>query len=322
MSSGSGRRTFAGILLIVTASTGIAVGCFDEPGSPSVDAVTGVTSISDSRLARPQVTAAEFHAGNRMDWVGQAHNAGIDSFRVELRMRERQPAGQICSRVHDFVTRQRVVANHLGSEGKAAAAERALRKLPRCADMMVVRPAFFEPTERPTSSFIRASAPSARFFDEQADVEALVAAITAAVDASSSANDLASTLSYILSDTIGLSQYGQDAVLGAASLALSSAEYWQTNAAPFAEETLEEYPCVIEHNCAVESIVPVPRGWWSDWLAGLWSATKVVGAADAVAGGSRVITTWFLGPVAWTEAAAEALSVSIVTAVVYIVLYY
>ena len=301
-------------------------GCLEaQPGggAPDVAILIGADAgrpdaVSSIPTAEQTITAEEFHGRNRMDWVGIAHNRGLDQMRAELRAPGRMEVSSICARaiehgIAEFVAdgpNQAARSRHARD-----VAARGIARSPLCRTLSRTGHAAIPGTVR----YLNASNGGATLgrFATLTSVEEYLDNIVAAVDNSTNANDLAGSLASITADLSGLDTAGVDAVLGAASLALSSAEYWSANAPSFAAEVEAEFPCVIQHNCVVESIVALPTfDWsWSEFKAGLWTATKVIGGADLVCGVQVIGETWLAGPIGWEAAGASAITCSVIAAV-------
>src|SRR5262245_1390665 len=71
--------------LLVLSS--LVAACSDAPATGTRSEMTSVTAppASERSAERPVVSAAAFHARNRMDWAGTMHNQAMDKLREEIR---------------------------------------------------------------------------------------------------------------------------------------------------------------------------------------------------------------------------------------------
>ena len=180
----------------------------------------GARSPADGEAARRL-----FHAGNRYDWVGVAHNRAIDDFRSALRRGE-IPHDQ-CNYFVDYLG----AAERLLPGGRASAADRALlRRFARrsleaghCAGRIVG-------AAGTVSGLAQAT-------DVSPETHAMLDQVASAASLASSSGELAVALVPIVEASAQLPGDESVVVQAAASVAQSSTEYWETNL----EATKQDY---------------------------------------------------------------------------------
>jgi hypothetical protein len=288
------------------------------PITPSPGAVeTGTRSRNDHAGTS---TAAEFHRANRMDWVGVAHNRGIDAFRAELRAHKYRSLPNLCEGVLELTLRERLRAP---DHQQASAGERrsildgVLPGVPGCRSLRTssapaASPLAATPVRLASYLPASASAPLMQSVSVQSSLDRIAYAVSVASDVSS----LAIRLDEISRAAAVLDRAGQDAVLGAASLALSSVEYWQANYDAFEAEVLAEYGCG-SLNCE-EPYSVLGSSARPQFAQGAWRAARTIGGYDISAGFATILKTWLAGPIGWEAAGDAAVVGSAVGAVHYI----
>jgi hypothetical protein len=326
------------LAFLVAASLGTAVGfaaaCTETTAAPGDTTARSQQPTPANRVASPDgesattpahrrlpVTAAEFHRNNRMDWVGAMHNHGLDVFRAELRAHKLRSMAQLCRDVVDLALRdslQHTEHRQMSAQQRRAVIVDGLSETPGCHDLAsraspamsttpgtaIVRLATFAPTGMSSMSA------------QDASVESLLGEMSYAVANASDPNALASRLDQITSSAAALDPVSQSAVLGAASLALSSVEYWNANYASFQSEIADEYGCSREVLCEEPYSVlgsASRRQFWS----GAWRAARSIGGYDLAAGSAVIMKTWLAGPIGWEAAGDAALIGSAIGAVGY-----
>jgi hypothetical protein len=219
-----GRASF---LFVIAGLAGI-VAC--QGSDRSKDATTPVSPADGARLnaavhqelARGQrVSAEEFVNKNPMGWVGRTHNRFLDEMFREL---QRTPFSDPCRVVERVLLNGRFVGEdsvHLSHADRSRLVGKAMQAT-RCGARLASNGATPE----------RVFAPSlARFTPlRKTTVDGYFAAISSAFDAAANASSLASSLSSITSAAAQeLSGDDLDAVNAAASVAVSSMDYWDSN---------------------------------------------------------------------------------------------
>lgn len=97
---------------------------------------------------------------------------------------------------------------------------------------------------------------------------------------------------------VSLSDTEAGAVVAVASIARSSADYWDANLGAWVA-----LPGAMATPYTVAGTTPIKYGFWGS--AG--KATAKVAGADVVAGARTVFVTWMVGPVGWEAAGVSAL---------------
>ncbi len=300
--------------VIVGLAGGIMVACSDAPSGVHVVAektsqhATAPLSISKQTVRSASlVTAAEFHRRNPMDWVGVAHNGGIDLIRAEIRG-HRLPWKGMCETVSQLYTRDAFLpANHRISKSEALTAAHNGAALTSFCKGKVPSNATAFPSGDAAVSGSLAVAPNRT----DVTVESLAGDIAAAIAGASSVDGYSSTASAIAAQSDTMSTDAQAAVYGEASVALSSLEYWSAgNLTDVTAEVYNEYPCVQAQDCAASSLVRLPMVPYRDW-----NDVLVMAGADAAAGLTVVAASWWIGPITWGVAGVTAGCTSFFTAV-------
>lgn len=327
----------------VVAALLVATAACRDSAPPDAVAAPIVASL-DQNVApsavrtKSRVTPAEFHARNKMDWVGIEHNRLMDELRSDIRLRRPR---DLCKAV------QRIgidVAFDPKTEVGLSAPD--ARKLRRAAFEAVgckgqrfgVQHTAARATDLPPGPFTAAAAIGEGDFEMSPDAWVLVDRISAAGGDSPDPTTLASELAGIVADAQALSADEQTVIDAAASVALSSYEYWSQNADAMAQEMSNAYGDCVENgggqSCfyAVADKAPmrlprptvqmasysrgavaceINRGFiWSGdkWGVGVGLATGlmtrsvqgvVVGIIAGAAAGSAGAATWEFGRYVW-----------------------
>jgi len=299
--------------VIVGLAGGIVVACSDAPSGVHVVAgktsrqVTAPLAISKQTVRSvPLVTAAEFHRRNPMDWVGAAHNRGIDLIRAEIRG-HRLPWKGMCETVSQLYTRDAFLpANHKISKSEALTAARNGAAMTSFCKGKIPSSTTASPSGDAAISGSLAVAPNRT----DVTVESLAGDIAAAIDGATSVDGYSSTASAIAAQSDTMSAEAQAAVYGEASVGVSSLEYWSGNINDVIAEVYNEYPCIQAQDCAASSLVRLPVVRYRDWHDVLTEA-----GADGAAGLSAIAVSWYIGPIAWGAAGVSAGCASFFTAV-------
>ena len=318
---------------LATAS-GLAVACSDatitpaasptvvEPPAPIAPPSASGPTARDKAGQPVRVTAAEFHRKNPMDWVGAQHNHGLDVFRAELRARKHRNVQQLCRELIELALRDSLhPAEHrqMNVEQRRSLVEQGLSTTPGCRNLRagLTSGGPFSPmsTGSATVRFASVSSSDMGMAFQTEGVQSLLDRISYAISTAYDPNSLASQLDQIVASAASLEPSARDAVYGAASLALSSVEYWNANYPAFKAEVEAGYGC---NSSACEEPYSVlgaasRRQFWS----GAWSAAKTIGGYDATAAFAVIAKTWFAGPIGWEAAGDAALVGSAVGAVGY-----
>jgi hypothetical protein len=244
-----------------------------------------------------------------MDWVGAAHNHGIDLIRAEIRA-HRLPWKGMCETVSQLYTRDAFLPeNHRISKSDALTAARNGAALTSFCKGKVPSSTTTSPSGDAAISGSLAVAPKRL----DVTVESLAGDIAAAIDGATSVDGYSSTASAIAAQSDTMSADAQAAVYGEASVGVSSLEYWSGNIDDVVAEVYNEYPCIQAQDCAASSLVRLPmvrRKTWGDVLD--------MAGADAAAGLSSIAVSWWSGPIGWGAAGVTAGCASFFTAVTII----
>jgi hypothetical protein len=219
-------RIVAVSVLVVCASVSSAVACSDRTADsarivqPSSSRSRGAISSAGEDVDGDAAKRA-FHANNRHDWVGIAHNQAIDQFRA--RLRRGVISHDICNDLVAFMSEETRLPEQArrgsGSrEQRARIATRSLQATAFCAGRLA------------------ASGGGSRLFlaqstDISAATQALLDQIQAAAAWAPTSGDLAIALNPIIQSAAQLPNGEAEIVLSAASVAQSSMEYWEANLA-------------------------------------------------------------------------------------------
>jgi hypothetical protein len=206
--------------------------CNDSPPGPvAARAVSGIENPRMTERQKPRVTPAEFHARNRMDWVGVAHNKAMDELRAEVR---RTKPGDVCK-----VIARVSVDLPLDSRLEAIGSRAATRKIRKDAFDKVgcrgKRAGSADIAGQVSDLLNPAAALNVSLGSEDFELSGaawgFVDQVMAAGDGAATAGDLASELSAILGAAQGLTSDELTVLDALASVSLSSFEYWEQNTA-------------------------------------------------------------------------------------------
>jgi hypothetical protein len=257
-----------------------------------------------------------------MDWVGVMHNHGLDVFRAELRARKHRNIQQLCRELIDLALRDSLrhgEHRQMNLEQRRGLVEQGLSTTPGCRNLRagLTSALPFSPMSTGSETVRLASFSSSGMGTalQAGDIQPLLDRISYAVATASDPNSLASQLDQIVVAAASLEPSARDAVYGAASLALSSVEYWNANYPSFEAEVEAGYGCDSRGCEEPYSVLGAAsrRQFWS----GAWAAAKTIGGYDITAGFSVIAKTWFAGPIGWEAAGDAALVGSAVGAVGY-----
>jgi hypothetical protein len=186
-----------------------------------------------------RVTPAQFHASNKHTWVGVAHNRAMDELRAEVRSFRPK---DLCRVIERIAVDSRIT----GSAGAAA----ELRQARKAAFDQVGCRGNRSDTRRSAASDLdalhAASLMAAEDFELSAQGWALVDQVMAAGAGAATAADLATELAGITSAAAALPADEASVVEAAASVSLSSFEYWTQNAQAMADEMAAAYGTCVE----------------------------------------------------------------------------
>lgn len=220
------------------------------------------------RERRESVANKKFHLANPVDWVGEAHNMAMDAFRKELRKPSR--VNNACALIREVAfaeMKNAVESRHQNAPDKIAM-ETILRPLlPQigCDTVPINR----RRVSISPAANARSIGTTVDSLELTAAGEALMDSVQIAVANTSSSSGLASALSPILASATALGEGDQLAVSTIAAIAVSSAEYWESEVGGFVDDVASEFgPCV----SAVMGNVPDPVEYCMN--GGIWGYTK------------------------------------------------
>jgi|GEM_PF-6932295 len=230
------NRHFAAVMMLVATAA-----CSDSTTPPSLTPPTNEHRSSPrAEIRRLPVTPAQYHAQNRMDFVGVAHNQAMDQIRAEVRKSRPRDLCKVIERL--------AVDAELGPAFKGS----------RNAESHRVRKAAFDnigcrgrngrghlaneqsvPLSGP--GFALASYAQSEDADFSPAGWDLVWQVGYASDAALSSSDLAGMLAAISVSAQSLTADEAAAIDAVTSVALSSFEYWEQNGAAAAQEIQTAY---------------------------------------------------------------------------------
>lgn len=222
------KRSQAVMVLAIVLSSGV-VGCRDNATNLNERVRSGVAS-RDIR-AKPR-NAAELHAANKYDWIGQAHNAFLDVMRREAIAGKKAPK-DLCARAQQFL------ATHPDArfrEGLARYGQRLRLASTNCELGKSKAGAEVSQTALPS----RSNAPVPEL---SATAQSAVDEMKAAVESATDANHLAALLSPIYDATSSMDSVDTAIVQVGVSVTQSSFEYWtnESNMQPFVQQAETEW---------------------------------------------------------------------------------
>lgn len=211
-------------LVAVGIALGAAAGCADREGD-GTRIVRPAAGVEGSRSSQDEAGGAEakrrFHAGNRSDWVGVAHNRAMDEYRA--RLRSGVVSRDLCNDLAEFSADPRRLPEH--ARGGAASrqqgarlARRVLRTTPFCGGQLA-------------AGSLGESLHLVQGTELSAEARAVLDQIESAAQLASWSGDLAVRLGQILAASSWLPADEYALVEATASVAQSSAEYWEANIA-------------------------------------------------------------------------------------------
>jgi len=292
------------ILSVVVAGAFAAIAsCTTESTAPRTD------SAADSLVTLQKVEVLR----SKYEWIGEYHTNGLKQIYRALarngdQIHGRSDACRIAARaLKEFHRTARKGEVPFGLVDPAIAGE-------VCGDAGDTRPIRSSVLQ---SSLLRGfrtselSAPAINYVNQ------VVAAVQNATSRTMLVGSL-SSIRYASAATLSFAEAG--AVSGVASVAITSADYWESNLSAWVQLPSTR---PIQYYMGSVGGVPVPANTMSAAPAARYSAgpfswwynpyvrnyVKVV-AADAGAAARVIYTTWHLGPIGWDAAAAAALWVS------------
>ena len=198
------------------------------------------TAPSRWQLRRELAANREFHAKNKYDWIGIAHNRGMDAIRAEMR-KPGNDLGRMCEIVENVTVREVQVSTGLSraaAEASVRAQLRAVLLAAGCAQRPHGQRTAYSPVEL-SSSFQSTPSPEA---------VSLAGDILDVIRVSSESSGLAAALTPILDSASVLGGTDEEYVQSAASVAVSSGEYWEVETPAFQQEVEDDfYSCLGGH---------------------------------------------------------------------------
>jgi hypothetical protein len=238
------RLTRSGIGSTMLAIS-ILTACGDAAGPPSSPDVVARSTVADANTPRRRITAAEFHARNRMDWAGVSHNKGMDRLRAEIRMLKPKDICKTIERLAESVELDASVMNRTSGAKrneirKAVLAEVGCRRPKTGSGNASYDAALSDAGWRLVNA--RGNEGGTRLSPE---ARLLVNRVMQANTTLRDPDDLATELSAITDEARTLGDEEASLVEAAASVSLSSLEYWTANASAMAREMADAYgPCL------------------------------------------------------------------------------
>jgi hypothetical protein len=218
--------------VLILATTQMLIACRDAsppPAVPTAPAGAQAGAAKDAGSPKKRVTPAEFHAQNKMDWVGVAHNKAMDELRKDV---QRSKPGDVCKVIArlsvDAVLDTRLEAGRSHTEARKIRKD-AFDKVgcrgkgTRSSDIADQVTDLLDPARALNVTL------GSEDFELSGAAWGYVDQITAAGDGANTAGDLASELSAILSAAQGLTPDELTVLDALASVSLSSFEYWEQN---------------------------------------------------------------------------------------------
>jgi hypothetical protein len=197
-----------------------------------------------------------------MDWVGRAHNAAMDDLRAVLKKAKPRNVCRAIETIAVGTVGGRREFSNLSVAVRRSVAQAAMQQVGcRGKPGGTMRTAAPLRSEPPTG-FPRMVAQSSDY-QISAEAQALVDQVVAAADGATTAAEVAGELAAITAQAQSLSVDDQNVVQAAASVSLSSFEYWSANAIAMADEMRAAYgDCVTGgsgESCAYETSWGTPQ---------------------------------------------------------------
>ncbi|MDA1081901.1 MAG: hypothetical protein O2973_09545 [Gemmatimonadetes bacterium] len=187
------------------------------------------------------MTAAEFHARNRMDWVGVTHNEAMDEIRAVVRRSKPKDMCNVIERIAVDATGRGGEKTQLSPAERRAIGKSAIDRVGCRGRGGRTRNASDNARIRPSSSPVMNASRSSGDYELSADAWLFVDRITDAGESAGSAGDLATELAAITAEAQSLSPDDQSVIEAMASVSLSSFEYWEDNSEAMAAEMADAY---------------------------------------------------------------------------------
>ncbi len=230
------NRHFVAVMMLVATTA-----CSDSTTPRSLTPPTNEHRSSPRvEIRRLPVTPAQYHAQNRMDFVGVAHNRAMDQIRAEVRKSRPRDLCKVIERL--------AVAADLGPAFKGSANNESHRVRKAAFDNIGCRGrngrghlAAEQSLPLSGPGFALASYAQGEDADFSPLGWELVWQVGYAADAASSSADLAGMLAAISASAQSLTADEAAAIDAVTSVSLSSFEYWEQNGAAAAQEIQTAY---------------------------------------------------------------------------------
>lgn len=230
---------------------------------PSLGTADARRSMSPRREPK-RVTPAEFHAQNKMDWVGVEHNRLMDELRAEVRSKRPKDMCKTIERLGIESDLDRRATDRLSS-ASVRNVRRAAFEAAGCKGQRFGARHAATLTDRASSQLhVTSAAFGAENFDMSPAAWAFVDRITMAGGDAPEPSSLASELASIVADAHVLTADEQTVIDAAASVALASFEYWAQNSEAMVQEMSAAYGRCVENGGGESCFYavsgrPVPR---------------------------------------------------------------
>jgi hypothetical protein len=204
-------------ILFVCACTAVLLACNDAETPPESTSVIGPTRAASPRYQR-DIDRSKAHEDNPMDWVGVAHNRALDDYFQALR--SGKPTRETCLALVEFMSDTARTPDHTAGPQvyRRAIARDVLRSRGLCASKFASR----------TTWSSRMLAQSTTTTVSPA-TEAMLFRINDAIAGSADSYELAYRINGMYGEIWQLPGDEAAATFSVASIAVSSAEYWETH---------------------------------------------------------------------------------------------
>ena len=227
-------------LLSITLALCTITGCSDavplQP-APTPNPRTAVASGQPDKTTERSDPKAYFHANNRADWVGQAHNKGLAD--IYARLLKGHVSGNVCATIERLASSEERIPNgkEKGTDASRARIARASLNATGLCD------AAYATTGNRLSltSILPSSMSSGAAEDISPEAQGVIDQIGNAVLYATSSGTLAANLNSILSQSPPLSPVDAEVVTAVASVSQSSFEYWESNIQPLTQQVTASY---------------------------------------------------------------------------------